>query len=971
MESMIAESVDPFATPRTAAHFYADKGWRVIPTSGNVKHPTRKKWQELATTDHEEIDQLFDQGHDQDVCVATGSGSGVFVVDVDPKAGGDESLQALFESYGPFPETPMVLTGGDGFHYYFKFPEEVDIRNESGRSLGPGIDIRSDRGQVSAPPTLHPSGKRYEWEASSDPQVVEPAEPPTWLVELLVSENDSVGAPRREKANRSDEERLPGDVWMDNHSWADMLEEVGATFQQSRDGEEYWMRPPMPHETSLKPHNSATLYHKGSDVLKLFTPNWAPLEDGETYDKARFYVAYHPDDFFGDTLDEKMTSFFTAVNQEAHGEEWKDWFLQQEAEFLAQSEATAKEQSEQDISWKPQSLREARNLPAPAPPEVLTRTDLVSLLYKGKLNYMFGLPGCGKSWAAQFATYQVANVGGDVLYIDFENDVRSYEERLRVLGLQEFEYDHVSYVNPDRRIDLRSVDVDPVMKVRRDAFIELLKKGYELVVVDGVSNAMGLLGYDPVSNSDAILFETNFLRPLISFSGAALVCIDHAPKNSGETSTIFGAQHKLAQVTGASFEFKTVVPFGREMTGKSKISLVKDKPGHLRQFALAGGYIGDLVIDSSGDSATATILAPLIEGNIPDSITQSVANWIRDNPNCYESEMMNGVKGSYSFKKAALKKLVDDGYVGNDVGRGRLYMRKPYGEQALTVEDLVAGNPQDRGPNVVQKERKASDDPIDQSLSRVFRDASKLGGPPTHTMAFPDDGPRSDDGRPADRPRVPKPEEVKAQVEKWETHEGFNEAAKPKPAGRGSSPRDFYMPDVQAARARVNRTRQLMGKEELMDEVGITGCSRCGGGSTDPELGGPCSECGGRGYLDKVNNVNNKVNKAAAVSCRRDSVGSGDGPADDDDFLDDLDGSGGDPLASLPGTPVPEAAPALVFGEEARRADEPRYGGVPISFPFSQKGGDEWDDGDADEESLDADGRNWKEDPWGDPWEPE
>src|SRR5215469_5464628 len=52
--------------------------------------------------------------------IATGANSGFFVVDVDPRHGGDDSLRALWAMHGLFPPTVQQITGGGGRHFLFK-----------------------------------------------------------------------------------------------------------------------------------------------------------------------------------------------------------------------------------------------------------------------------------------------------------------------------------------------------------------------------------------------------------------------------------------------------------------------------------------------------------------------------------------------------------------------------------------------------------------------------------------------------------------------------------------------------------------------------------------------------------------------------------------------------------------------------------------------------------------------------------
>lgn len=111
-----------------------------------------------ATRDKAVICSWFSDGQLVNIGIRTGPESGILVLDVDPRHGGDESLKKL----GPLPDTATVQTGGGGCHAYFKCPDGWNIRNSAGK-LGPGLDIRGAGGYVVAPPSVHVSGGVYKW----------------------------------------------------------------------------------------------------------------------------------------------------------------------------------------------------------------------------------------------------------------------------------------------------------------------------------------------------------------------------------------------------------------------------------------------------------------------------------------------------------------------------------------------------------------------------------------------------------------------------------------------------------------------------------------------------------------------------------------------------------------------------------------------------------------------------------------
>jgi hypothetical protein len=108
---------------------------------------------------------------------------GLLVFDVDGE-NGERSLVRLEERFGPLPPSRIVFTG-KGQHRYFRCPM---LAGNSTQGLGrpAGIDLRGGtRGYVAAPPSVHASGRRYEW-ANEDPIAELPE---NWLRPLTERQN--------------------------------------------------------------------------------------------------------------------------------------------------------------------------------------------------------------------------------------------------------------------------------------------------------------------------------------------------------------------------------------------------------------------------------------------------------------------------------------------------------------------------------------------------------------------------------------------------------------------------------------------------------------------------------------------------------------------------------------------------------------------------------------------------------------
>ena len=151
------------------------------------KHPRWKKGLienglKAATSEEKKIRRFWALWPDANIGIATGSASGFWVLDVDTKDDGPASLEELTNAYGDLPETVEAITGSGGSHYLFA--HEEGIQNQASQ-IAKGLDIRGEGGYIVASPSIHISGKTYEWEISSRPLETNVQEAPDWLLALI------------------------------------------------------------------------------------------------------------------------------------------------------------------------------------------------------------------------------------------------------------------------------------------------------------------------------------------------------------------------------------------------------------------------------------------------------------------------------------------------------------------------------------------------------------------------------------------------------------------------------------------------------------------------------------------------------------------------------------------------------------------------------------------------------------------
>lgn len=196
--------------------------------------------------------------------------------------------------------------------------------------------------------------------------------------------------------------------------------------------------------------------------------------------------------------------------------------------------------------------------------EVVYRSDHVGMFYPGCTHTVFGEPGVGKSWVAQFSCAEQLKRGGHVLYLDYESNFRQVAQRLYNLGVPvDAMRERLTYrgatgdpANPGTTLEHPHTphDGNTMAEAVYTKFTELIERHpYTLAVIDGVASAMSAGGYDNNSNDDAVTFSRELPEFIANHSGAAVLMVDHVTKAAGNRRYAMGAGQKLARVTGVSF----------------------------------------------------------------------------------------------------------------------------------------------------------------------------------------------------------------------------------------------------------------------------------------------------------------------------------------------------------------------------------------------------------------------------------
>lgn len=240
-------------TPLDAALRYGRLNLRTFPIAAGTKKPHVAEWPEIATADPAQIRKWWKRWSTAGIGAACGDelapGRFLTVLDIDehdPAESGTEALRDLETELGSLPDTVTVLTPTGGKHLYFTTP--VAVSNGAGSNLPAGIDVRGRGGYVVLPPSIHPNGGVYEWEADHEPgSGVKIAELPSAWVDKLVGTPTPETPPRAPGEASSDVwavlDDRPGTEWARTKTWSDLLIPDGWKYLGVVDGQDRWERP--------------------------------------------------------------------------------------------------------------------------------------------------------------------------------------------------------------------------------------------------------------------------------------------------------------------------------------------------------------------------------------------------------------------------------------------------------------------------------------------------------------------------------------------------------------------------------------------------------------------------------------------------------------------------------------------------------------------------------------------------------
>ena len=562
-----------------AALAYAGAGVPVFPLQPRSKKPVIDRGFLNATCDESQIREWWESVPQANIGTVPGL-IGCIIPDLDT----EEAIEA-WQRRVPL-DTAQSRTGsGHGLHPWYKVPQGLAGRTHwrtpkygflDEPALG-NLLWRASGGYVVLPPSIHPdTGRPYVLESQGPISLL-----PNDIAELL-----------RECGGREAGESRPVNTseaaaWLAEHS----------TAKTSETGESAIRETVKAITTAAPGVRNETLIEQVGVLLNRVHHDQIDLDEA----RERIAEAYRTavgGDRNARTVEREIDHAFAYVASQRVAEDppiVSGGYAIRIGVDVILSEPAPKPSS----SWAAVDLKSALDDPPKA--EILLRLDGQALLYRDRMHWIMGESEGMKTWLALCAVEEVLSDYGRVIFIDFEDHPGSIVRRLEALGLN-----RSTLEDPNRFVYLRP---DEPIEQGRDDLDRLLAPGADLVILDGVTEAMVAEDLEPDSNSDVAKWIKRVVRPVVDLSGAAVVCIDHVTKNRDNRGKFaIGGQHKRAAVDGAAYMVEVIHPVAPVSTGTqprdglASIKISKDRNGDIRK-ASPEGYAGSLEMSAFPDGS--------------------------------------------------------------------------------------------------------------------------------------------------------------------------------------------------------------------------------------------------------------------------------------------------------------------------------------------------------------------------------
>ena len=248
---------------------------------------------------------------------------------------------------------------------------------------------------------------------------------------------------------------------------------------------------------------------------------------------------------------------------------------------------------------------------------IMERGDGEMILPAGKLNWIYGYPGCGKSFFGEMELIEAVLRGGRTLYLDYEDNKKTFHQRAAMLG-----FTPKAHADSFKYVQGGVADFPIAFAQAVEWLAGAQDTEMNLVVIDAAESSG--CPSDGAQVNDWLAKVVMPWRKLTVNAGVSV--LDHIPKTKdNRPDGPIGSQRKMAAVDGISLLVGGYCWTGKK-GGRLTLTNDKDRTGRYGKKEPVATIIGDW--DGQGDSRAFgyRIVEPSKEDSANNNIGGAILN---------------------------------------------------------------------------------------------------------------------------------------------------------------------------------------------------------------------------------------------------------------------------------------------------------------------------------------------------------
>ena len=250
-------------------------------------------------------------------------------------------------------------------------------------------------------------------------------------------------------------------------------------------------------------------------------------------------------------------------------------------------------------------------------PAVLERGDGAMVLPAGKLNWVYGLPGSGKSFFCEIDLIHTVLRGGRALFLDYEDSKKTFHQRAAILGFNPKDYaDSFRYIHG-------GLAEYPAAQAEAVAWLlDAPDPAMNQVIIDAAESSGCPSDGSPVNDWLGKVVMP-WRDPTVN---AGVLVSDHIPKRSEDRPDgPIGSQRKLAAVDGISLLVSGYC-WTKTKGGRMTLTNHKDRTGSYARSQIVAAVIGEWEGEGDTRAFSYRIVEPSKEDATSDNVGGKILN---------------------------------------------------------------------------------------------------------------------------------------------------------------------------------------------------------------------------------------------------------------------------------------------------------------------------------------------------------